>query len=643
MHGYIEYMITVSVRKKNIICNFRGTDSFTEIVEVLKNNRCTFNPTQKDWTIPLFKYDRVIEELQDFDILEISQFDENALQALRDGDSELEKSPTRIIFDPSLLRYPPLKGKPPFEDYQKLDITRAINRNRYGLFLEMGLGKAYISAAIIAHLRHHNKAQKVLLVSSNIGAANMVHELLKFLYIDPSEIICMTKVKKDRELFKSDKKIVITNYNTFRHICDYYYDKKHPRKVEKVTGKNGKVREKKLKRPDYEAAVLPLKEWLEGQEGILLLDESHALANPKSEQTKRMMSHLDFFKYRYLFSGTPADKNEKLFTLCKVLDNALVHSLGYTAWTQEYNNTGNMFSKYAINPDGWKYDKIKALNERLMKDYAVFRKAADCLEIPKNYIKKVYLEMDPEVHRFIYEAFVKSTLERVQHRKGGMLTRDVLNTFPYLQMALDNPELLTKKHADLLTPELQSAVDVFDFEEDHVKVDTLKDILSEHVGELDERGIVWIWHPDTAYKLAKILKDYNPLVIIGETEDDFRPEILETFRNDKSHKILIASIPVLNTSVTLVEAKFQVYFERVYNYSQFTQSIARISRYGQDQETRTYILIYDNTIDVVLDINLSHKDVLNNKLLSKEFLTQNEWKAIFNCTETTDWGFSDFG
>ena len=78
-------MITISVRAKSIVCNFRGTDSFTEIVDVLKKNHCKFNPTQKDWTIPLFKYDKVIGDLQDFDIVEISQFDEDALEALRNG------------------------------------------------------------------------------------------------------------------------------------------------------------------------------------------------------------------------------------------------------------------------------------------------------------------------------------------------------------------------------------------------------------------------------------------------------------------------------------------------------------------------------------------------------------------------------
>ena len=628
-------MVSFYVREKQIRCDFKGTDFFEDIIALLKKHHCKFNPKQKDWTVPLFKYDQILSDVQDIDIVDMTMSDERAIQALRDGDAELVKSPTRMLFKPELLRFAPLIGKAPYEDFQKVDISRAINRNRYGLFLEMGLGKAYISAAIIAHLRHYGKANKVLLVSSNIGAANMVHELLKFMFIDPSEIICMTKVRKDRELFRDDKKIVITNYGTFRHICDYYYDKEHPRKVSKVKNKSGKLVNKREARPDYKAAVLPLKQWLGGQEGILLLDESHALGNPKSEQTKRMMSHIDFFEYRYLFTGTPADKNEKLYTQSKIQDNALVHNLAYTAWTMEYNELGNGFSSYAINPNGWKYEKIKALNERLTADYAIFRKTKDCLEVPTNYIKKLYLEMEPD-HKYIYEAFTRSTLERVQTRRGGMLTRDVLNTFPFLQLALDNPHLLKTKHADLLAPELASAVDSFHFESDHAKVDTLLDILEEHK---KEKGIIWILHPDTAYRLQILLEDYNPLVIVGDTPDEDRPGILEEFRKNPKHRLLIASIPVLNTSVTLVEAKFQVYFERVYNYSQFTQSVARISRNGQDQETRTYILIFDNSIDVVLDINLSNKDTLNNKLLSKEFLTQNEWKKIFNCTETTDWGF----
>jgi SNF2 family DNA or RNA helicase len=160
------------------------------------------------------------------------------------------------------------------------------------------------------------------------------------------------------------------------------------------------------------------------------------------------------------------------------------------------------------------------------------------------------------------------------------------------------------------------------------------DILEEQVDTNGERGIIWVWHPATAKALAKLLEKYNPLVIVGEIDDNDRMPILEKFKSDSSHKILIASIQVLNTSVTLIEATFQVYFERVYNFAQYWQSIARIHRIGKRKETITYVLIFDNSIDVALDINLSNKDLLNSKILSKEFLSLDAWKSIFNATDT---------
>jgi ERCC4-related helicase len=211
-----------------------------------------------------------------------------------------------------------------------------------------------------------------------------------------------------------------------------------------------------------------------------------------------------------------------------------------------------------------------------------------------------------------------------------------MNTFPYLQMALDNPEML-KLHADKLNPQLLNMVDKFKWKH-HKKLEVLLDICLDHVKERNEKGIIWIYHPDTAKRLAKELEDFNPLVIIGETEN--REEIIAKFKKDPKHKILIASIPILNTSVTLIESKWQVYFERVYAYNQFKQSIKRISRIGQDKETNTYILIFSRTIDVMLDLNLETKDVINNKILSKDFLSKDEWRRIFTFDgDTNSLGF----
>jgi len=110
--------------------------------------------------------------------------------------------------------------------------------------------------------------------------------------------------------------------------------------------------------------------------------------------------------------------------------------------------------------------------------------------------------------------------------------------------------------------------------------------------------------------------------------------IIEQFRSKNKHKVLIAGIPVLNTSVTLIEATFQVYFERVYNFAQYWQSMKRIHRIGQTKTVLSYVLIFDESIDVALDINLSNKDIINSKILSKEFMSIEEWKKVFNASDS---------
>lgn len=610
-------MISISVQDEKIYCTFiTKSEEFTNILTILKENNCHYLPSLKKWEIPYLRYDKIIDLLQDIEVLQISEADQRLIPQLF-SKTELKLSSSRLIFQPKLLRYPPFKGKPPYENFQLQDILRAINRNRYGLFLDMGLGKAYIAAAIICHLRYYNLANKALLISSNIGAANMEYEIRKFIVdLDPSEIICMPKISHikthDRSIFTPKAKIVITNYNTFRHLSDHY------------------AKQAGVKTKGYRKPPIPFKEWLEDKPGILLLDESHALGNPASLQTKKIMMHIPFFEYRYEFTGTPSDKPEKLYSQLKILDNTLIYSLSYQDWCAEYNETGNGFSKYAINPDRWKYDKLQQLNTRITKDYGIFRKSEDCLDLPPNLIKRLYLHLEGS-HRKIYQFFVRQTLEEIKEDTGGLRTRDVLNAFPYMQMSLDNPSLLLN-HSRVLSSSLNKLVTNFNFEKDNAKVEMLLDILMEKVEEKNEKGIVWIYHPDTAHKLLSILKKYNPLYVIGETPDKDRLDIVDTFKKNDDHKILIAGIPVLNTSITVTEATFQVYFERIYNFAQYWQSMARIHRIGQKQTTTTYVLIFDESIDVTLDLNLSNKDIINSKLLSKDFLSLEEWKNIFNAT-----------
>jgi superfamily II DNA or RNA helicase len=222
-------------------------------------------------------------------------------------------------------------------------------------------------------------------------------------------------------------------------------------------------------------------------------------------------------------------------------------------------------------------------------------------------------------------AFIKERSE------AGAFQRNALNMFQFFQIAVDNPSRLKESEAyERFTPELKKAVDSFKYKKDFNKLELIDNIISEHVDEKGQKGILWYIHPMTAQSLGDYYAKYNPTLITSDLKEDQRFAIIEKFLKDQSSKLLIASIYLLNTSVTLTECKWQVYVENTYDYTMYSQSRGRIFRPGQDKETFTYFVLYNDSIDNVQRKNLESKGELLTSLMNKKFIEQYEWRELFN-------------
>lgn len=555
------------------------------------------------WVAPAFRYGDLKSKLEEFDSID-DQVNIEALNSLEEKavkKSQFSES-TRRVPDYSIMNYPPMKGKAPNEDFQHKGITMGINKSCYLYAWDMGSGKSYIASAIIAHrMLKYGDCNKVLFVTTTIGVRNLYFELLKFIKgLDESRIAIADK--DNRLPFTKDVDIVITNYNSFRLICNEY------KKQKKITAKNPR-------RP-----YLPISEWVNGGNAMLILDESHSCANATSQQTKMMLLHAPLFKYRYLFSGTVADKPEKLYPQYQILDPWLNYGLNFTDWKNKLAVVGNRFSASAI--EEWKMEELEKLNKRFLDGYGNHYKTEDLLDLPDYYEKPVYIKMSPK-HREIYQAFINEDLNSL----NGLSVRDVVNRFPYMLLSVDYPPLLDK-HEEKFSPGLNKLIAKFD--ENYIeKYSYIDKILEEE--HPNDKGIIWCIHPRTIETLGKRYAKYNPICIDGSIEQNVRFEMVEEFKKG-DHKLLIANISCLNTSVTILEATFQIYCERGFNYTQYEQSTRRIFRAGQTRNVDSYVLIYDRSIDTLLDKNLKSKGSLVDGLVSKKFLTADEWRNIFNCS-----------
>lgn len=634
-------MVEITCNKEEGLLYLKiGGDNFQDLVETLKMCHCRWNNTVKRWQVSIAKYEDVTKEILycngNEEYIEISEYTKEQINEYFAEMRELKNPNIRCIYHPEIMHYNPLPGKPPYENYQMVDFLQALNRNRYLFAWEMGLGKSWALTALIEHLRFYDRLDKCIIFSSPIGVWNVKAELIKFgKNQKDDEIVVFTSISdiknyEDRDIFNTTKypyRTIIMTYDCMKAISNYYYDsakgtKKNPKPSQKV---------------NYRDSYLPLEEWSEGKPMGIFLDECHLLGNPSSRRSEIMMMNMKFFEYRYLFTGTFADVYQKLYNPCKILDRWLVKGMGYTDWLTTYNEVGNRFSRYGINKDGWDLEKIDELNGQLVSSYGCKRAKRDCLDLPENYdVPTIWIDMSPK-QRAIYEKFSNESASIFQAEadsKGISYSDKMKNMFSFFQLAVDNPETIrSSAKFDKFTPELQQMINDFSYDKDYNKLKCVDAILEERLDEENEPGIIWCYHPKTVESLAKRYSKYKPIVISADIDRDTRFKMIDEFKknlpNKDSSKIIIASITLLNTSVTITECKWQVYVEKTYNYTDFIQSKNRIWRPGQDVITRNYYICYNGTIDQLQEQNLRTKGNTLDRLLTAKYISANVWSKIF--------------
>jgi len=582
---------------------------FRSIVDMVKSYHCIYDPETHLWEIPPKKFERLHDDLSEMDRIVLSEEDGEKIDYLTNVPEQIRKFNDLISI--SELKVMPIFGKHPYEAFQIEDINACYNTNRFGLFDEQGTGKSYILISTIEQLRKKRGINKILFITSSSGVYNIKKEFERFSNI-PFEKIAIGGVKNRRPFDNNSVDIILCNYRSFLLISDEYQKEI-----------NSNVR-------NYRNTPIPIKDWLAEDQGILILDESHFISNPKARQTKVVHLIAPFFEYRYLATGTPADVEWKYYSQLKILDPALVKDLSYYEWLEEYYSIGNRFSNYAINYI--KPNKVKELT-KIVEKVCIRRFADDVLSLPEHFIRKYYVEFT-DIQRNIYRNLVTDKMDNIQSQFGRLDSRAVINSFQYLILAIDNPILLLNHEQITENSTLIESINRFNFYEDHSKIEALMDIVQNHP---NEKIVIWTSHPSVANILQHLLIDYNPLVINGEslipkgmTLDQYKADIVDKFQTKLEHKILIAGIQVMSTSVTLVAANIQVVYDSTFNYTEYNQALARIHRIGQNRPVYTYVLLIDESLDVIRHKNLEGKDFINKKFLTKEYLDLKTIKEIFN-------------
>lgn len=602
-----------------------GGNNFSEQIDTCKEMKMVYSPSTHKWSTSPSRYKEVLSEFQQYGV-QLSEYDKeqinNYIESLSDFKKIIRRGERRH-YDDNILNFPPK------HDFQRDDVNKAINQTSLLFKWATGTGKSWALSAVLAYLRLIGEVNRAVIITSSIGILNLNAELKKFIpNYDESRTLVIASVTdlKDRAVFNDNYDIIICGYDTFRSLNDYY----------------DKIKNKRTKKVKYRNSSLPLKEWYGDKNGIVFFDECHLSGTHGSMRSDAILMNLKFWKYRYLFSATPADKEEKFYTTLRIMDNALVKGLAYHDWLMQYCELGTRFSAYAPNKSTWNWGKWNALQNTLGETYIVSRDKSllnlpDAIDVPL-----IMIDMSPE-QRACYEAFSNITLDYIKKKSaesGNGIIHELTNSFQILQMAVDNPESIigspvmdTIRRLDVssqLIKSFEDALKKFSYKKHYRKLEALDEILDYEIKEMDNKVLVFYYHPKT----LEYLKERYPdaMVLSSDIEENERFKIVENFKKDKDCKILIASIMIANTSFTLTECKAAIFYERYWSGIIYEQARGRIHRIGQDKEVRYYNMCYNDCIDNLQLEALRTKGACIENIGKMSSLSKDEWRLLFGGT-----------
>lgn len=604
--------ITYNIDTQKAELKISGND-FTEYVDWFRANRIPFDKKRKVYkcsALQAFSAIEFAENMNDeVDILPAvaSYMRENIF-----GKPEV-KYFRNFRVDENLLKLPPLKGLPPFENFQVDNIEKCLKKNCHALFEPMGVGKSYMIINTINHLYKRGRCDRFYILVPTVALINTYREILKFSNLFVKEDIEILSTN-NRYPFEKDPKIVISTLRSFKMISDEAYKNQN----------KGVLK-------DYRKPPFDFSGW--GSNRCMVIDESHMIKNKKAKATKIVLMHKKYFCHRYVMTGTPAPKDFlDVYPQMKFLDSSLVPE-----FFEEFKNDVAKIEMKAFRGRkpvpvivGFSQERKKWYEERFSK-YISRHRQEDLIQLPDMIVKRDLIKLEGK-QRKIYQEIITEQLEMIKEEYGSIVPYQVKNKMPYMRMALDNPNIIDPEN--IISDNLKKQVIKFSIQ-NHCKLPALQELVDSYLMN-GEKVTIFDYHPKTIEQLAGVFKKYNPVVIHGESgskesisKHEWREKELDRFRKDKDCNLLLASQKILSVATNLQECHVAIYFSRDDNFVDWEQSKKRFHRNGQLHKVVIHTLVFADTLDERTDMNLEGKKNLNDKIFMRESLGKEEWKDFF--------------
>lgn len=434
--------------------------------------------------------------------------------------------------------------------YQRDAVARVLNGISY-LALDAGLGKTAISIAVAKEL----KARRVLIFCPATVRLVWKDELARWWPDSPT-----VHVVEGRLPALQEAAVLIINYD-------------------KVSQRNGAV--------DY---VDELRRYAaEAPFDLMILDEAHALKNPKSNRAKAIFDDLlPLAKRVVALSGTPAPNHAgELYAPIRALAPHLL-----------IRSSGAMMSQIGFENRYCEIEERRIGAGRTVRQIVGSQNVEELKGLLRTFMlrrtkKQVLKELPPL--QFVQTPIIPSTSHIAQMGDISSLFSPDMSEDEFLAALRGSDEHVARLRLILGLS----------------KVEPCGEYILSALAETKNKAVVWATHHAVIDALVDKLAALNPVKIDGRDDLRAREFAVARFLEDRSTRVVVANIKAASTGLTLVGPNFACsdafFVEASYTPGDNYQAACRIHRIGQHDAVLAQMFVASGTIDARIMSILARK------------------------------------
>ena len=246
--------------------------------------------------------------------------------------------------------------------------------------------------------------------------------------------------------------------------------------------------------------------------GMILVDEVHKCKSTSSQQGSNLLK-LKKFKYKIAATGTLLLNNPlDTYVPLKFIDE---ENCSFTDFKNYYCLFDGPFNGMVTG-----YRNLNQLKNHIQECSLRRTKDEKELDLPPKNIYNEFIDMNDE-HKKFYDIIKSGIKQDIMKEvdKVKISTSSLLAMVTRLRQATACPNILTTNN--IVSSKIERCVDLVD------------EILSNP----NEKIVIFSTFKQTVYELAKLLNQYNPLIITGDSKEQEISEAMEKFQSNEENRI----------------------------------------------------------------------------------------------------------